>query len=408
MLNRKRRKATSHKMRRMASVSLENISKIYPNGVAALRGLNLDIQDGELLVLVGPSGSGKTTALRLIAGLEQPSTGTIRIGGRRVNEVPSRERDVAMVFQRHTLYPHLTVRRNLSFGLELRRPSLARRLLARLGLVQPISDGEANRTMGERIAEAAQFLELQDLLDRRPNQLSGGQQQRAALGRALVRRSAVFLLDEPLSNLDVPLRSSLRRQLHLLHRRFPATMIYVTHDPVEAMILADRVAVVDEGVVWQVDQPTAVYEKPGYRRVAAFFGWPSMNLLDGVLSASDNRWGLRVGDTTLPLPGLPQGDWQPRGGQALTLGIRPHDLHLSQNERVGLDDLVMEVRSIEALGNFTLVTLRHGDLELTAQVDGRQRIAAEHPWRVMFDMDRTHWFDRGATGRRLAGGRPEG
>jgi multiple sugar transport system ATP-binding protein len=388
----------------MASVSLENISKIYPNGVAALRGLNLDIQDGELLVLVGPSGSGKTTALRLIAGLEQPTAGNIRIGERRVNDVPSRDRDVAMVFQRHTLYPHLTVRRNLSFGLDLRRPILARRLLEKLGLCQPISDGQAARTTAERIAEAAQFLELQDLLDRRPNQLSGGQQQRAALGRALVRRPAVFLLDEPLSHLDVPLRSSLRRQLHLLHRRFPATMIYVTHDPVEAMILADRVAVVDDGVVWQVDRPTAVYEKPGHRRVAAFFGWPSMNLLDGVLSASDNSWGLRVGQTTLPLPAAPPGDGQPRDGLALTMGIRPHDLRLAEGAGEGF---VGEVRRLEALGNFTLVTLGHGAVELTAQVDGRERISAERPWRVVFEMERIHWFDR-ATGRRLAGGRPEG
>lgn len=184
-------------------------------------------------------------------------------------------------------------------------------------------------------------------------------------------------------------------------------MIYVTHDPVEAMVLADRVAVVDEGVVWQVDRPTAVYEKPAYRRVAAFFGWPSMNLLDGVLSASDNRWGLRVGESLLPLPAVPPGDWQPRDGQPLTLGIRPHDLRLNQDECVGPGGLVMEVRRVEALGNFTLVTLRQGDLELTAQVDGRERISAERPWRVVFDMDRMHWFDR-ATGRRQAGGRPEG
>lgn len=394
----------------MASVSLENISKIYPNGVAALRGLTLNVADGELLVLVGPSGSGKTTALRLIAGLEQPTGGNIRIGERRVNDVPSRDRDVAMVFQRHTLYPHLTVRRNLSFGLDLRRPSFVRRLLARLGVGRPANDGEATPPKEERIAEAAQFLELQDLLDRKPNQLSGGQQQRAALGRAMVRRPAVFLLDEPLSHLDVPLRSSLRRQLHLLHRRLPATMIYVTHDPVEAMILADRVAVVDEGVVWQVDRPAAVYEKPAHRRVAAFFGWPSMNLLDGVLSASENRLGLRIGETILPLPadatGRP-GDWQPRLGQALTLGIRPHDLRLSAADGSRSGEFVMEVRRIEALGSFALVTLQQGGVELTAQVDGREIIAADRPWRVGFDMDRTYWFER-ATGRLLAGSRPDG
>jgi len=388
----------------MASVSLENISKIYPNGVAALRDLNLDIQDGELLVLVGPSGSGKTTALRLIAGLEQPTAGTIRIGERRINEVPSRDRDLAMVFQRHALYPHLTVRRNLLFGLDLRRQSLARRLLARLGLGKPDGDENVALATDERLAEAAQFLELQELLERKPNQLSGGQQQRAALGRALVRRPSVLLLDEPLSHLDVPLRSSLRRQLHLLHRRFPATMIYVTHDPVEAMILADRVAVVDEGIVWQVDRPMAVYEKPRHRRVAAFFGWPAMNLLDGVLSASDNRWRLRVGESLLPLPAAPAGDWEPHDGQTLTLGIRPHDLRPTVGDGEGF---VGEVRRTEALGNFTLVTLGNGAVELTAQVDGRERISTERRWRVELDMERLHWFDR-ATGKRLAGGRPEG
>ncbi|MBL8799091.1 MAG: ABC transporter ATP-binding protein, partial [Planctomycetia bacterium] len=244
-------------------------------------------------------------------------------------------------------------------------------------------------------------------LERRPNQLSGGQQQRVALGRALVRRPAVFLLDEPLSHLDAPLRSSLRRQLHLLHRRFPATMIYVTHDPVEAMVLADRVAVVDDGALWQVDRPLAVFEQPAHRRVAAFFGWPAMNLLDGVLAASDNGPGLRIGATLLPLPAWPNSRWQVRDNQPVTLGIRPHDMRLMSPEEPAHGGLVLEVQRVEALGAFTLVTLRRGEVELTAQVDGRTRVSAEHPWRMVFDMDRTYWFD-GATGQRLAGGRPEG
>src|SRR6516165_2012106 len=239
----------------MASVSLDHISKQYPNGVQALVDVCLDAADGELLALVGPSGCGKTTLLRIIAGLETPTAGRVHIGDRDVTACPAYRRDVAMVFQRPTLYPHLNVRSNLTFGHDARRP---------FSWLRPDSARES------LIADAAGILGLSDLLDRRPAELSGGQQQRVALGRAIVRHPAVFLLDEPLSNLDSRLRQEMRRELHLLHKRLRATMFYVTHDQEEALTLGDRVVVLDRGRVQQADRPTALYERPANCFVAGF------------------------------------------------------------------------------------------------------------------------------------------
>jgi multiple sugar transport system ATP-binding protein len=378
----------------MADVVLENVSKVYPPGIAAVSGLNLCVADGELVVLVGPSGCGKTTTLRLIAGLEEPTEGILGIGGRVVNQLPPRERKVAMVFQRPALYPHMTVRRNLAFGLELQRSCLRR----------TAEDGEIH----DRVAEVAHLLQLEEFLDRRPNQLSGGQQQRVALGRALVRQPAVLLLDEPLSHLDARLRAEMRRELHLLHKRLLATMIYVTHDPVEAMTLADRVVVLDRGEVQQADRPQVVFDRPRNRRVAGFFGWPPMNLLDGTVLCKEGRsWFTTTGGTlSLPLPR----EWEDglEAGRALLLGIRPEHLGLlpprGRIEGNGLTrGPVLDVVLVETLGAASLVTLQREGVRLTAMMAGTDQPTDGQSMGVVFDMDRAHLFD-GASGQALRHG----
>ena len=320
----------------MAEVALEQLGKTYAGGVEALRDISLRIEDGELIALVGPSGSGKTTLLRLIAGLESPTTGIIRIDGQVVNDVPPHRRDVAMVFQRPALYPHLRVRANLAFSLTMRQRE------------RWFGFGRNRREewVEERIDSIARQLGLENVLDRWPGTLSGGQQQRVALGRALVRRPAVFLLDEPLSNLDARLRLEMRRELHLLHRRLRATMIYVTHDQDEAVTLGQRVVVLDQGAVRQVDRPEALYDRPVDRFVAGFLGWPPMNFLDGELSAVDDR--LIFGDRDVSLVMSTRPDWRTFTSRPLTLGIRPEDVELAEGPGEGR--LSMEVRLVERPG----------------------------------------------------------
>jgi multiple sugar transport system ATP-binding protein len=382
----------------MAELSLDHVSKIFPGNVCALRDVSFTVGDGELLVLVGPSGSGKTTILRVIAGLEEITSGNISIQSRIINDVPARERDVAMVFQRHTLYPHLSVRQNLAFGLELRESGwLGRFTQSRQTALQ----------IEERVTEAARLLELEDVLDRKPAQLSGGQQQRVALGRAVVRRPAVFLLDEPLSHLDVRLRSALRRQLHLLHRRLPATMIYVTHDPAEAMILADRVVVLQAGRVEQVGQPMDVYQRPANRFVAGFFGWPSMNLIDGRLTHDQGRLRLCIQDQTWDVPDERASSWQAHARGPVTLGIRPTDLRLGRKLDPTEFTLAMQVVLVEPLGNASLILLERAGIELSVQLVGEVQVTERQTLDVVCDMNRIHLFDA-VTGITLTNGRPEG
>ncbi len=362
----------------MPAVAFDRVEKVFPPSTWALRDFSLTVHDGELLVLVGPSGCGKTTALRIVAGLDQPTAGTVSIAGSVVNDEPPRNRDVAFLFQRPAVYPHLSVRHNLEFGQRLR-----------YGWAR-------GRTSPERLLEVAQHLGLDGVLDRRATDLSGGQQQRVALGRALVRRPSLFLLDEPLSQLDAPLRADLRRQLHLLQRQFRVTMLYVTHDPAEAMALADRVAVLDRGAVQQVGEPRAVYDRPANRMVAGFFGSPSMNLVDGVLVSTTGLLHFQTDEGSWPLSTaetLPLRSWE---GRPITLGIRPEAL------RFGAGGLAMETIRVEPWGPQALVSLQRGKMAVTALLDRSCtiRVREGETVDVVLTLEHTHWYDR-TTGQAL-------
>jgi multiple sugar transport system ATP-binding protein len=398
----------------MAEVVLQNLTKIYSNGVEAVRGLSLHVADGEFVVLVGPSGCGKTTTLRLIAGLEQASAGRIQIGGRLVNTLPPRKRDVAMVFQKSTLYPHLDVSRNLQVSLQLGR-SIGP--ITRLGyrLFRPARHAEIleeKKVMEERVRTTAHMLGLDELLNRIPGKLSGGERQRVALGRAMVRRPGVFLLDEPLSHLDGRLRAGLRHELHLLQRQLRATIIYVTHDQAEAMTLADRVAVMDQGLVQQVDRPLVVYQQPANRFVASFLGWPPMNFVEGRLLSSDGRLRFVCENWCLPVPSAKAVCWQPYLGKAVTLGIRPEDIGLA---RQGEASLPAEIILVEPLGHSCLVTFRHRAWQGVAFSFGAsaggeleaKRLRQESMLEVSFNLEHAYLFDR-YTGLALDNSRPAG
>ena len=360
----------------MPPVRLLGLSKTYPNGHVALRGLDLEIADGELMVLVGPSGCGKTTALRLIAGLEGPTAGSIRIGERDVTGLAPQDRDVAMVFQNYALYPHMTVRENLGFALRMR--------------------GMERDKIAGRVERVAQTLGLEAVLDRRPGQLSGGQRQRVALGRAIVREPQVFLFDEPLSNLDARLRVETRTELARLHARLAATMVYVTHDQEEAMTLGGRVAVMRDGVLEQVAAPMDVYRRPATIFVAGFVGSPAVNHLPADADASGTA-RVKAGGIVLPLP--------PRAARgrsrALTLGVRPHDLLLVPQ---GAGDLDAHVDVVEARGSELVIHLRLGGdgapAEIRVVAPPEPAVSAGASVGLQFDRQRLLWFDS-ATGRRL-------
>jgi multiple sugar transport system ATP-binding protein len=356
----------------MATVSLDNVRKVYPNGHVAVAGASFDIADGELLVLVGPSGCGKTTLLRMIAGLETISAGTLRIAGRVVNEVAPKDRDIAMVFQNYALYPHMTVAENLGFGLRLR--------------------GMPRTEVAQRVNEVARLLELEQQLDARPVALSGGQRQRVALGRAMVRQPAVFLLDEPLSNLDARLRLSMRVEIARLHRRFGTTTVYVTHDQVEAMTLGQRIVVFDQGAIQQIDTPMRLYERPANLFVAGFLGSPAMNLLRGVLQASDG-FALATASGAIPLGTPSQMDaldgWRDR---EVVLGVRPEDLHpLAADDPAAVLEARLEV--LEPVGNEVFLNLRFGELPLVARTPPGVACTPGETVRLGVATQRLHFFD---------------
>ena len=362
----------------MAAISLEGVSKRYPNGHAAVRDVTLHIDEGELLVLVGPSGSGKSTVLRLIAGLEAASGGRIIIGDRDVTGVPPQQRDLAMVFQSYALYPHKSVRDNLAFALEVRR--------------MPAAQIEV------RVREAATSLGIESLLDRKPAQLSGGQRQRVALGRAIVREPRAFLLDEPLSNLDPLLRATTRAELALLHRRLGATMVYVTHDQEEAMTLATRMAVMNDGVIEQAGAPLEIFERPATTFVAQFVGTPSMNLWPGTAWRDGGASRIAAREFTLnalPLPMAPAS----ADGMKVVIGVRPHDIEITTPDTGDLDG---DVELVEALGAWTTMHVRAGtgqDLVRVAAVSGRVARPGERIG-LRIRRDRLQLFDA-ATRRNL-------
>jgi len=394
----------------MAGVVLDGVSKIYPGDVTALRRLSLEVRDRELLVLVGPSGCGKSTTLRLIAGLEEATEGSIRIGERVVNRVRPKDRDVAMVFQNFAIFPHLNVYENMAFGLRLRcgaswlgrmfhrlvRPAKARRLV------------EQQREIGKRVEEAAGILGVAHLLGRMPRQLSGGERQRVALGRAMVRRPQVFLLDEPLSNLDAQLRVTMRHELKQLHQRLATTMIYVTHDQLEGLSLGERIVIMDRGVVQQVGSPRDVYRHPRNRFVAGFIGTPPMNFLPGRLEDASGGLHFRGMGVDLVLPAsiaARLGRQPARGARhGAVLGVRPEDVQFAPVQDSGQAS-AGRVDLVEPLGDVSLVRVTLSVPRPEAAASGGDgamlvgRVAGQVPWRVGdvvgwgMNADKVHLFD---------------
>jgi multiple sugar transport system ATP-binding protein len=332
----------------MASIQLKNITKNFPNGAAVLKGINLDIAEGQFVILVGGSGCGKSTLLNIMAGLETASSGDVCINGAVVNELPPKDRDIAMVFQSYALYPSMNVRENIAFGLSLRNMPLA----------------EQNTT----IDYVANMLQITHLLDRKPAQLSGGQRQRVAMGRALARKPSLFLFDEPLSNLDAKLRVDMRSEIKLLHKRLGTTIVYVTHDQIEAMTLGDKIAVMQGGIVEQYDTPQNIYDAPANMYVAGFMGSPPMNLLRGELVAAQQGYGVRVGEHVVVLDAPPAGCANYLG-QSVVLGLRPEHLTDAQRAASGATQvLTLPVRISEPTGADTLLTVEFGSQTALARV----------------------------------------
>ena len=364
----------------MASVSLAGVRKVYDNEFVAVHDASFDVADGEFVVLVGPSGCGKSTTLRMIAGLETITAGQLRIGERVVNDVPSSERDIAMVFQNYALYPHMTVYENMAFALKLRN--------------------EPKREIEKRVRDAASILDIEPILGSRPRQLSGGQRQRVAVGRAIVRQPQVFLFDEPLSNLDAKLRVQTRKEIAKLHRQLDATMIYVTHDQVEAMTMGDRIVVMHAGHVQQIGPPLELYERPANRFVAGFIGSPAMNFLPAEIALRNGR-AVAValsGAFEVALPAAVAAQVDDRSNGALVLGIRPEHIHLegATNAPEGAVTVTMLVDAVEPMGNEVFLYVSRDGHDLVARI-GPERLprAGEHVT-IAVDVDRLHYFDAAA------------
>jgi multiple sugar transport system ATP-binding protein len=351
----------------MAQVSIRRLNKKYDNGFHAVKDVDLEIHDKEFLVLVGPSGCGKTTTLRMVAGLEEVTSGEIRIGDKVVNDLPPMDRDIAMVFQNYALYPHKTVFDNMAFGLQMR--------------------GYPKDEIKKRVQDAAEILGIEVLLERKPRQLSGGQRQRVAVGRAIVRHPEVFLFDEPLSNLDAKLRVQMRVELKRLHERLETTAIYVTHDQVEAMTLGDRVVVMKDGRVQQIGEPLELYGRPANKFVAGFIGSPAMNFVEVNIGAANGALWAEAQGLRVRVPDR----IGPRAGSRVTLGVRPEALRLAN----GTDEYSFptEVDVVEPLGNEILLNFRAGGVPMVARVDPSTRVGAHESVRFALDPARVHFFD---------------
>ena len=359
----------------MANVTYENVTKRFGE-VVAVNDMSIEVEDKEFLVLVGPSGCGKTTALRLLAGLEEIGEGNIYIGDRLVNDVAPKDRDIAMVFQSYALYPHMSVYDNMAFGLKLRKTPKA----------------EIDR----RVKEAADLLGIGQLLDRKPKQLSGGQRQRVAVGRAIVREPAVFLFDEPLSNLDAKLRVQTRAELSKLHLRLGTTFIYVTHDQVEAMTMATRIAVMKDGLLHQLDTPQHLYDHPDNVFVAGFIGSPSMNFFDATLVEGDGRLFVDGGTFRLEVPEENIAVLLPHKGKEVIFGIRPEDVHAKPFVPPGIieADMKAEVEVTELMGNEIFVYFLTGNKSFIARIDPRARVRPGDQSELALNMANMHIFER--------------
>jgi multiple sugar transport system ATP-binding protein len=356
----------------MAQIKLKDLTKEFDKGVVVIRDLDLKIDDGEFLVLVGPSGCGKSTTLRLIAGLEDITRGEIYIGDKMVNNIPPKDRDISMVFQNYALYPHMTVFDNMAFGLKLRKFK--------------------KQEIKERVEEAAEILEIRDLLNRKPKQLSGGQRQRVALGRAIVRKPSVFLFDEPLSNLDAKLRVQMRTEIKKLHKRLKTTMVYVTHDQVEAMTMGDRIAVMKDGIIHQVDDPLNLYNCPNDLFVAGFIGSPAMNFLH-VKILDNGKLVADEGKIKVDIPDSHKEKIYPYIGKSIVLGIRPEDIFLEQQSKDSVK-VLLNVEVFEPMGSETFIYFTTGKTPIvcrSAEFNPSRDVKDRLP--VYFDMRKMYYFD---------------
>ena len=363
----------------MASLSLRHIYKIYPGNVTAVKDVNIEIKDKEFIVLVGTSGCGKSTTLRMIAGLEEISKGELYIGDRLVNDIAPKDRDIAMVFQNYALYPHMTVYENMAFGLKLRK----------------VPKDEIDR----KVKEAAKILDLSHLLDRKPKAMSGGQRQRVAMGRAIVRNPQVFLLDEPLSNLDAKLRAQMRTEISKIHKKLGTTFIYVTHDQTEAMTLGDRIVVMKDGIIQQIDTPQNLYERPGNKFVAGFLGSPQMNFIDGVLKKKNNGYCVQFAKKyELAVPAAKEDKKLANYvDKEVILGIRPEAIHDDEmflsSATTGVIECDVDITEMMGAENFLYLDCQ--GTPLTARVDPRSTAKqGDKNLRVALDPNRMHLFDK--------------
>jgi len=362
----------------MASISLKNIFKVYPGNVTAVHDFNLEIEDKEFIILVGPSGCGKSTTLRMIAGLEEITKGELFIGDKLVNDVAPKDRDIAMVFQNYALYPHMSVYKNMAFGLKLRKVP--------------------KDVIKQKVEEAAKILEIESLLERKPKALSGGQRQRVALGRAMVRDPAVFLLDEPLSNLDAKLRTSMRTEISLLHKRLGTTFVYVTHDQIEAMTMGDRIVVMKDGFIQQLDTPQNLYENPCNLFVAGFIGAPQMNFITAIVEKAGDGFAAKFGSSTLPLlPSRISPDTASKyEGKEVTVGIRPENLLVASlnpdlKEAAGI---TVNVELAELMGAETYLYGEVNGFNLIAKIPQFHNPKPGEAMDFVIDCQKIHLFDK--------------
>ncbi|KYH35724.1 trehalose import ATP-binding protein SugC [Clostridium tepidiprofundi DSM 19306] len=356
----------------MAGLKLSHIEKIYPNGFHAVKDFNLEIEDKEFIVLVGPSGCGKSTTLRMIAGLEDISSGEMFIGDKLVNNVAPKDRDIAMVFQNYALYPHMTVFDNMAFGLKIRKKSKA--------------------DIKKRVMEAAKILGIENLLDRKPKQLSGGQRQRVALGRAIVREPKVFLMDEPLSNLDAKLRVQMRAEISKLHQRLQTTFIYVTHDQIEAMTMGTRIVVMKDGVVQQIADPQTIYQHPANMFVASFIGAPQMNFIDCNIIEENSKIYAKFDGNSMEILGDNAKLLKENGyiNKAVVLGVRPEGILISKDD----DGFESKIDVIEMLGSETYLYLKLNNSNIIARVEPNSHAQVGSSLKIIFDNSKIHIFDK--------------